>query len=134
MLNITTLLSLFLTYLIDLSNQVASGQLNNEINRTVITRDFVSSLPKEIRNQISQDTLTFLNENKYDYATYPKDDSKIANEIRLLQEQQFRRNSTDIFESLMTYAFNQTPTMPKKEIPEAFRESTSVFSGTNPIR
>lgn len=123
-----------LTYLIDLSNQVASGQLNNEINRTVITRDFVSSLPKEIRNQISQDTLTFLNENKYNYDTYPKDDSKIANEIRLLQEQQFRRNSTDIFESLMTYTFTQQPTMPKKEIPEAFRESTSVFSGTNPIR
>ena len=84
--------------------------------------------------QIIYESNIFLNENKYDYATYPKDDSKIANEIRLLQEQQFRRNSTDIFESLMTYAFNQTPTMPKKEIPEAFRESTSVFSGTNPIR
>jgi len=123
-----------ITYLIDLTNQIASGKLNTEINRAVITRDFVSNLPKEISNQISQDTLTFLNDNKYDYNTYPKDDSKIANEIKLLQEHQFRRNSTDIFESFLTYTFNRSPIMPKKEIPEAFRESTSVFSGTNPIR
>ena len=68
-----------ITYLIDLTNQIASGKLNTEINRAVITRDFVSNLPKEISNQISQDTLTFLNDNKYDYNTYPKDDSKIAN-------------------------------------------------------
>ena len=123
-----------MTYLIDLTNKIASGQLNNEINRAVITRDFITSLPKEISSQISQDTLTFLNENKYDYSTYPKDDSKIANEIRLLQEHQFRRNSTDIFESFLTYTFNQPSIMPKKEIPEAFKGSTSVFSGTNLIK
>ena len=123
-----------MTYLIDLTNKIASGQLNNEINRAVITRDFITSLPKEISSQISQDTLTFLNENKYDYSTYPKDDSKIANEIRLLQEHQFRRNSTDIFESFLTYTFDQPSIMPKKEIPEAFKGSTSVFSGTNLIK
>jgi len=123
-----------MTYIIDLTNKIASGQLNNEINRAVITRDFITSLPKEISSQISQDTLTFLNDNKYDYSTYPKDDSKIANEIRLLQEHQFRRNSTDIFESFLTYTFNQPSIMPKKEIPEAFKGSTSVFSGTNLIK
>ena len=53
---------------------------------------------------------------------YLKDDSKIANEIRLLQEQQFRRNSTDVFESLMIYSFNPASRIPKKDIPEAFRE------------
>jgi len=111
-----------LTYLIDLSNQIASKKLNNEINRETITRDFITSLPKEISSQISQDTLTFLNENEYDYNTYPQDDSKIANEISLLQEHQFRRNSTAIFESLMTYAFNPSPIMPKKDIPPAFKE------------
>lgn len=113
------------TYLIDLSNQIASGQLNTEINRTVITRDFVSSLPKEIRSQLSQDTLTFLNENKYDYNVYPQDESQIAKEIKLLQEQQFRRNSTDIFESLMTYAFKERPISSQAtEIPLAFRQKT----------
>ena len=123
-----------MTYLIDLTNKIASGQLNNEINRAVITRDFITSLPKEISSQISQDTLTFLNENKYDYSTYPKDNSKIAKELKLLQEHQFRRNSTYIFESLITYSFNQPSIMPKKEIPEAFKGSTSVFSGTNLIK
>jgi len=114
-----------ITYLIDLTNKIASGQLNNEINRAVITRDFVSSLPKEISSQISQDTLNFLNENKYDYNTYLKDDSKIANEISLLQEYQFRRNSTDILESLMTYAFNKRPISSQAtEIPPAFRQKT----------
>ena len=112
-----------ITYLIDLTNQIASGQLSNEINRTIITRDFVTNLPKEISNQLSRDTLTFLNENKYDYNAYPKDDSKIANEIRLLQEHQFRRNSTDIFESFLTYTFNKTPVSPEsKEVPPAFRQ------------
>ena len=72
---------------------------------------------------MSRDTLTFLNENKYDYNAYPKDDSKIANEIRLLQEHQFRRNSTDIFESFLTYTFNKTPVSPEsKEVPPAFRQ------------
>lgn len=123
-----------MTYLIDLTNKIAGGQLNNEINRAVITRDFVSSLPKEISSQISQDTLNFLNEINYNDSDYLKDNSKIANEIKLLQEHQFRRNSTDIFESFLTYTFNRSPIMPKKEIPEAFRESTSVFSGTNLIR
>jgi hypothetical protein len=112
-----------ITYLIDLTNQIASGQLSNEINKTIITRDFVTNLPKEISNQLSRDTLTFLNENKYDYNAYPKDDSKIANEIRLLQEHQFRRNSTDIFESFLTYTFNKTPVSPEsKEVPLAFRQ------------
>ena len=27
-----------ITYLLDLTNQIASGQLSNEINRTIITR------------------------------------------------------------------------------------------------
>ena len=123
-----------MTYLIDLTNQIASGQLNNEINKTTITRDFVSNLPKEISSQISKDTLNFLNEINYNDSDYLKDNSKIANEIKLLQEHQFRRNSTDIFESFLTYTFNQPSIMPKKEIPEAFKESTSVFSGTNLIR
>ena len=120
--------------LIDLTNKIASGQLNNEINKTTITRDFVSNLPKEISSQISKDTLNFLNEINYNDSDYLKDDSKIAKELKLLQEHQFRRNSTDIFESLLTYTFNQPSIMPKKEIPEAFKESTSVFSGTNLIR
>lgn len=111
-----------LTYLIDFSNQINSGALDNEINREIITRDFVSSLPKEIRSQISKDTLNFLNKNNYDYKTYLRDDSRIAKEITLLQTQQYSRKGTDIFESLMTYAFNQTPIMPKKEIPSAFRQ------------
>ena len=116
-----------ITYLIDLTNQIASGQLTNEINRTIITRNFVTNLPKEISNQISRDTLTFLNENKYDYNTYPKDDSKIANEIRLLQEHQFRRNSTDIFESFLTYTFNKTPVSPEStKVPKAFRINTDT--------
>lgn len=114
-----------ITYLIDLTNQIASGQLSNEINRTIITRNFVTNLPKEISNQLSRDTLTFLNENKYDYNAYPKDDSKIANEIRLLQEHQFRRNSTDILESLMTYTFNKRPvSLQSTEIPSAFKQNT----------
>lgn len=114
-----------ITYLIDLTNQIASGQLSNEINRTIITRDFVTNLPKEVSNQLSRDTLTFLNENKYDYNAYPKDDSKIANEIRLLQEHQFRRNSTDIFESFLTYTFNKTPVSPEStKVPSAFRQKT----------
>ena len=111
--------------MIDLTNQIASGQLSNEINRTIITRNFVTNLPKEISNQLSRDTLTFLNENKYDYNAYPKDDSKIANEIKLLQEHQFRRNSTDILESLMTYTFNKRPvSLQSTEIPSAFKQNT----------
>ena len=39
---------------------------------------------------------------EYDYNSYPQDESQISKEIKMLQEQQFRRNSTDVFESLMT--------------------------------
>ena len=123
-----------MTYLIDLSNEIASGNAKVPIKLTTITRDFVSNLPREVSTQISKDTLDFLTEIEYDESKYLKDDSKIARELQLLQEQQFRRNSTDVFESLMTYAFNRSSIMPKKEIPEAFKESTRVISGTNPIR
>jgi hypothetical protein len=114
-----------INYLIDLTNKVATGQLNNEINMTTITRDFVSNLPKEISSQITRDTLNFLNENEYEYSTYLKDDSKIAEEIKLLQEHQFRRNSTDIFESFLNYTFNKRPVSSQStEIPSAFKQNT----------
>lgn len=114
-----------INYLIDLTNKVAAGQLNNEINRTTITRDFVSNLPKEISSQITRDTLTFLNQNEYEYSTYPKDNSKVAEEIKLLQEHQFRRNSTDIFESFLNYTFNKRPvSLQSTEIPSAFKQNT----------
>jgi len=114
-----------INYLIDLTNKVATGQLNNEINRTTITRDFVSNLPKEISSQITRDTLTFLNQNEYEYSTYPKDNSKVAEEIKLLQEHQFRRNSTDIFESFLNYTFNKRPvSLQSTEIPSAFKQNT----------
>jgi hypothetical protein len=114
-----------INYLIDLTNKVATGQLNNEINMTTITRDFVTNLPKEISSQITRDTLNFLNENEYEYSTYLKDDSKIAEEIKLLQEHQFRRNSTDIFESFLNYTFNKRPVSSQStEIPSAFKQNT----------
>ncbi len=112
-----------LTYLIDLSNQITSGAASTDINRTRINRDFVLTLPKEINSQISKETKTFLNEIEYDYNSYPQDESQISKEIKMLQEQQFRRNSTDVFESLMTYAFNQTTVLPESnKVPEAFRK------------
>lgn len=123
-----------LNFLIELTDDIASGKLNNEINRAIITRDFITSLPKEISSQISQDTLNFLNENKYEYSAYLEADSKITEELTLLQTEQVKRNRTDIFNSLWAYSSNKSPIMPKKEIPEAFKESTRVFSGTNPIR
>ena len=43
----------------------------------------------------------------------------------MLQEQQFRRNRTDVFESLMTYGFNQTPISSQAtEVPPAFKQKT----------
>ena len=112
-----------LTYLIDLSNQITSRAASTDINRTRINRDFVLTLPKEINSQISKETKTFLNEIEYDYNSYPQDESQISKEIKMLQEQQFRRNSTDVFESLMTYAFNQTTVLPEaNKVPEAFRK------------
>lgn len=123
-----------LNHLIELTDAIASGQLNNEINNAIITRDLITSLPREISSQISKDTLDFLKEINYNPSDYLKDNSKIAEELKLLQTEQVKRNRTDIFNSLWAYSLNQLPIMPKKEIPEAFKESTSVFSGTNPIR
>ena len=114
-----------LNFLIDLSKEITSGAANTEINRTRINRDFVLTLPKEISSQISKDTKTFLNEIEYDYNSYPQDESQITKEIKMLQEQQFRRNRTDVFESLMTYGFNQTPISSQAtEVPPAFKQKT----------
>ncbi len=112
-----------LNFLIDLSKEITSGAASTEINRTRINRDFVLTLPKEISSQISKDTKTFLNEIEYDYNSYPQDESQITKEIKMLQEQQFRRNRTDVFESLMTYGFNQTPISSQAtKVPPAFKQ------------
>jgi len=114
-----------LNHLIELTDSIASGQLKNEINRTTITRDLITSLPKEISSQISQDTLNFLNENKYEYSAYQEADSKITEELTLLQTEQVKRNRTDIFNSLWAYSLNKSSISSKStEIPPAFKQKT----------
>lgn len=123
-----------LNYLIDFTNQINSGKLSTEINMEVITRDFVSNLPKEISSQITRDTLNFLQVNEYKYSTYPKDESQIAKDIRMLQEQQFRKKGIDIFESLLNHTFNKRPVSSQStKVPPAFKEGIRVFSGTGSL-
>ena len=115
-------------YLAILTDEIASGNLNTEINLATITRDLVTSLPEEIRRQISKETLNFLNEIEYDYNKYSEAKDNIAKEIKILQEQQVRTNRIDIFNYLTTYSFNQKSVLPKsKEVPEAFKESSKTF-------
>jgi len=121
-----------LKYVIDLTRDITSGNLNTAINGTPITRTFMSTLPSEIKGLITLDTKNFLNDINYDEDKYLKDDSKIAKELKILQEHQFRRNSNNIFESLATYVLNPTKPKPeedKKELPPGFNTSTG-FTGS----
>ena len=117
-------------HLILLTEQITKGTLKNEINLTPITREFTTNLPPYLQGGvISKNTLDFLNEVTYDDGKIQKEitsNSKIGNELKLLQEGQFRYNSVSTLESLifMSKNYKPKPEEDKEKLPPGFNPST----------
>jgi len=119
-------------YLIQLTNQISSGAAQDAINRTAITREFTTNLPPNLQGIIGSNAFDFLNEVTYDYDKIREEinsNSNIGNQLKLLQEEQYKLNANTILESLLYYSANYKEKLkPKEELPPGFTTSTT-FSG-----
>ena len=82
---------------------------------------------------IGSNAFDFLNEVTYDYDKIREEinsNSNIGNQLKLLQEEQYKSNANTILESLLYYSANYKEDLkPKEELPPGFNTSAG-FTGS----